>query len=317
VTRATGGSFAARRGFLEALPLALPGASTAFFCAWRGTQLAGAVPLVETRRWGHRWIYSLPFGTYGGPLLDPDEADPARVKGELAKALGAWLAAGKIAGGEIVCAPDGSESADPAWTSLAGEAMPGTAHVLVLEGRTFDEYTASLRHETRKDLRHAGRDDVRVSEDPGALPGAYALYRRQAESWHGHRPYPLPFLQTLLAHPTRFARLFAARRGGELLAAILALGCGDEVFLWWSGSSPESRRYLAYPFLIVEIVRAAYAGGARRVNIGSSGGLAALERFKSSLGAEPRTYWSYRLAPHAAGPGLRLLEWARARYRGR
>jgi hypothetical protein len=153
---------------------------------------------------------------------------------------------------------------------------------------------------------------VEVREDPSALEAAYALYRRQARAWPSHRPYPLPFLQKLVDHPTCFARLYAARRGNQLLSAILALSSGAETFLWWSGSSPESRPALAYPYLIVEIVRAAAENGARRVNIGSSGGIAALERFKDSLGAVAQTYWTYRLAPRAGGPGLKLLEWARA-----
>lgn len=311
MTKARGGSFAARAGFLDALPLALPGARLSFLCLRKGDRLAGAVALAVTRKWGHRFAYSLPFGTYGGPLLDPEEPEPVRVSERLAKAVGVWLVEQAIAGGEIVTAPSEGESPDP-WAALAGEVVPGTTHVLSLEGRTFDEYAAALRHETRKDLRHAARERVEVSEDPSALGAAYALYRRQAGAWRGHRPYPLPFLQALVDHPTHFARLYAARRGGELLSAILALSCGAETFLWWSGSSPEARRALAYPFLIVEIVRASAEEGVRRVNIGSSGGIAALERFKDSLGAMPRTVRTYRLAPHASGPGLKLLGWARS-----
>ena len=317
MTHARGGSFAARAGFLEALPLVLPDLRLSLLCAYRGDRLVGAVMLAVTRKWGHRFAYSLPFGTYGGPLVDAEEAEPALVSERLAMGVRMGLVDLAVAGGEIVRAPAQGELSDPAWSAFASDVTPGTTHVLSLEGRTFDEYAAALRHETRKDLRHAAREGVQVREEPAALTEAYALYRGQAKAWRGHRPYPLLFLQALLDHPSRFARLYAARRGGELLSAILALSCGTEVFLWWSGSSPESRRALAYPYLIVEIVRAASASGATRVNIGSSGGIAALERFKDSLGATSETYWTYRLASHATGVGFKLLMWARTLRRSR
>jgi len=310
VERSVGGSFAARAGFLEALPLALPGSALVLLTVHRGERLVGAVPISVVRRWGRRWAYSLPFGTYGGPLVEGAEIDPSGPRAELATAFAAWLEGERVLGGDVVRVPCGESAPDLAWSSLAAAVLPSTAYVVSLAGRSFEEYESSLRHETKKGLRHARRDEVMVREEPAALSAAYALYRSQAQSWRGHRPYPLEFLQALLDHPSRFARLFTARRGTDLLCAILGLSCGDEVFLWWSGSSPESRRTLAYPHLIVEIVRVAAGEGRQRVNIGSSGAMA-IERFKQSLGAEPTPVWTYRLAPRATDPASRLLVWVK------
>jgi hypothetical protein len=317
VAKAAGGSFAARSGFLEALPLALPGAAPTFLTLRRGERLAAAVPLVTTRRWGYAWAYSLPFGTYGGPLVDAAEPEPARRRAELAHALGAWLTEQRIAGGDLVRGPGAEDGPDPAWAALAASVVPGAAHVVSLEGRSFDEYARSLGKKTREELRRAPRRGVVVREEPEALAGAHALYLAQARSWRGHRPYPLAFVRALVDHPSRFARLFAARNDHELLCAILVLTCGEGAFLWWSGASPASRRAVAYPYLMVEIVRAMAAEGMRRVSLGSSGGVAALERYKESVGARPQPVWTYRLAPRVQGPGLRLLSWGRAlRRRG-
>ena len=315
-SKARGGSFAARAGFLEALPLALPGARLVFLSARRGDRLLGAVPLVVTRRWGHRWAYSLPFGTYGGPLVDAAEPEPARLRAEMARELGSWLAKGRVAGGEIVCAP-GAQSADPAWAALAGTVLSSTAHVVSLEGRSFDSYVAGLEKSTREELRRAPRRGVVVLEEPEALPAAHALYLAQARSWRGHRPYPLAFLAALVEHPSRFARLFVARSENQLLCAILVLSSADDSFIWWSGSSPAARRTVAYPYLMVEIVRVMGEEGRKRVSLGSSGGIAALERYKESVGARPETVWTYRLQAHAGGPAWRWVEWARALRRRR
>jgi GNAT acetyltransferase-like protein len=314
-TNARGASFAARAGFLAALPLALPGSRLLFLSARRGDRLVGAVPLVVTRRWGHRWAYSLPFGTYGGPLVDSGEPEPARVRAELAHALGSWLAEGRVAGGEVVCGP--GREADPAWATLADSIVSSTAHVVSLEGRSFDSYVAGLEKSTREELRRAPRRGVVVLEEPEALAAAHALYLAQARSWRGHRPYPLAFLAALVEHPSRFARLFVARSENELLCAILVLSSGDDSFIWWSGSSPAARRTVAYPYLMVEIVRVMGEEGRKRVSLGSSGGIAALERYKESVGARPETVWTYRLQPHAIGPAWRMVEWARALRRRR
>jgi len=317
VEQAAGGSFAARQGFLDALPLALPGAKVSYFTAWRGPRLAGAVPMADVRRWGQRWAYSLPFGTYGGPLCDADDPDRSTVRASLAQAVLAWLIVQRVAGGEIARAPSSEAGPDPAWAQLAETVVQGQAQIIDLEGRTFDDYASGLEKRTRADLRRAQRGGVEIREDPAALAAVHALYLEQARSWKGHRPYPLAFLRALVDHPSRLARLFVGRQEGEVTCGILVLSAGREAFIWWSGASPAARKSAAFPYLIVEIVRACSAAGATRVSLGSSSGMAPVEHFKKSLGATARPLWTYRLAPRAQGPAARLLLWARALKRGR
>ncbi|HEV8480290.1 MAG TPA: GNAT family N-acetyltransferase [Candidatus Eisenbacteria bacterium] len=301
------GSPFARAGFLEALPLALPDARVVLLTARRGAALAGAVPLAVTRRWGVASAYSLPFGTYGGPLVDPTEPDLAAVRAELARALGEWLRRERVALGEVVTPPGRESAPDPAWAALASSTVRHVAHVVSLEGRTFEDYWSAIDRKTRKGARQSQSKGLTAAEEPEALAETHALYLEQARAWGLSRPYGLGFLRALLDHPSGFARLFTARLEGGLACGILVLTSAGQAFAWWSGAAPAARESLAYPFLITEIVRAMSAEGRTLVNLGSSGEKGAIERFKESLGAEARPLWAYRLAPRS-----RLARWALA-----
>jgi len=255
------------------------------------------------------WARSLPFGTYGGPLVARDDPEPAAVRALLARGVAARLVEERVAGGEIVHAPD-DQALDPAWREIASATTAGDTHGLGLE-RPHEELVAGLHRETRRGLRHAEKSGVTADVDAAALPAAYALYRAQAGAWRGHRLFEPAFLEALLAHGPGFARLHVARRGSELLCAILVLSGGGETFAWWSGASPAARALLAYPFLMLDIARRAAEAGDRRFNLGGSGGRENLHAFKESLGAVPRRVWIYHLAPRRADWRLKLVAWAR------
>jgi hypothetical protein len=266
-------------------------------CARRGERLAGAVPVTLTRRFGLSWARSLPFGTFGGPLVAAGEPDPATVRSTLADAFGAWLAAERVAGGEVTHAPltEGARP-DPAWAALAAEVREGVAHVVDLAPGP-EALRAALRKRSRQALTHALRFGAEVSERPEALPEIYSFYRKQGRGWAGHRPYSLPFLRALLDHPSGFARLLVTACHGQLEAGVMVLTGGDEAFIWWTGAGSASRRSLSFTHLLFSVFEHAWAAGARRVNIGGSGGQERLHRFKESLGAVPRPVFVYRLGP--------------------
>ncbi len=310
--RAQGASFAARTGFLLALA-EFPGAGhTRFLTASRGGERCGAVPVFVSRRWGRLWARSLPFGTYGGPLLAPAVVDPESVSGALAAEFGRWVREARVAGGEIVHGP-GAGAAAPAaaWSALAQATTRARTHLVPLEPG-IEPLRSRLRRETRKGFRKAQREGVRIEEDAAALPAVYALYRAQATRWSVRRPYPLAFAERILAHPSGFARLLVARREGEILAGVLCLSGGGECFLWWSGSAQASRAALAFPLLLWSGIERAAARGERRVNLGASAGRAGIERFKESLGAVPAAIWIHHLRPGGFDPAARLVQWARA-----
>jgi hypothetical protein len=314
--RAAGTSFSVCEAWIAAHEALDPRPRFALLEARRGDALAGALPSFRTRRFGREWLHSMPFGTYGGPLVATGDPDPASVREALGLALQREVADRKLAGADVTTAPASGSAGEPdaAWARFAS-ALPQEAHRLDLSSG-IDALEATLRRETRKGFRHAERAGVRAAPEASALSEVHGLYLTQAKAWGLRNPYPIGFFRALLEHPARSATLWVARAEGRPHVGILALSGGGETFLWWSGADPVSRQSLAYPYLIWEIARDAARRGERWVSLGASGGRAPLHRFKESLGAVSSRYWVYRVPPAASDWMGRALQWARAR-RGR
>ena len=227
-----------------------PRARVLYFTARRGERLAGGVCVAASVRLGLTWARSLPFGTYGGPLVTADDPDPASVRAALARAFEEWLSAERVAGGEVVHAvlspQAGDTGPDPAWRALAIGITTGQTHVIDLAPGAA-AIIAGLHRESRRVLRQAERSGVTIEEDVEALPAVHRLYLGQAKSWPGHRPYPLAFLEALVRHPSRFARVLVARRAGSVEAGILVLSGGGRASC--GGAGRHATRARASPIL--------------------------------------------------------------------
>jgi hypothetical protein len=305
---AVGASFSTRTAWLDTLSVFDPGFQLRILIARRDGRLVGAVPITLSRRFGRIWVRSLPFGTYGGPLFSADDPDPAGIRITLAEGFSRWLAEEPIAGGELVHAPIGHDTEPyPEWDAISSRITPGYTHVIDLAAGS-EAILGGLKRETRKGLRRSEKLGLVVEEEPQALPEVHRLYLEQAGEWGLRRPYPLPFLRALLDHPSGFARLHVARAEGRVQAGVMALTGAGETFLWWSGSAPESRRTLAYPYLLLRILVWAEKNGQQRLNIGSSSGQDRIERFKESIGGSAEPIWIYHVKPQRVDLLTRLYE---------
>ena len=268
------------------------------------------------RRYGGAWIRSMPFGTPAGPLFAPRlGAEERRVAArslwdaldELARGEG-WL------GGDVTLS--GPCAATPALQPERGGSLHAAdAHVVTLADG-FDAWRAALPKRARQQFKKAERSGVTVDEgDAGAdLDAVYAQHVEQMRRWSRARAVqPVGFYRALLAEPSAW-RLWVARAQGRIVCGILGHVDPDETYLWWSGSSPESRPLLAYPYVLERILRDC---GSRAVNLGFSGGQSRLTSFKEQLGAVPRSTPVFELAPRPRTPYHRLLASLRDAARGR
>jgi hypothetical protein len=276
--------------------------------ARRDGRLVGAVPIFLVRRMGRTWLSSLAFGTYGGPLFARDDTDPVEIRTALAKGMAEWFASEALAGGEFVNAPLGDEIEPyPEWREICRSVTTGYTHIIDLT-RGSQTILEKLKRETKKGLRRAEKKGMVFEEAPGSLAAVHDLYVGQTQGWGTRHPYALDFLRALLDHPSGFARLYIARIEDRLQAGVLALSAAGETFLWWSGSAPESRQTLAYPYLLLQIMNCSEREGMKRLNIGSSGGNERIESFKESVGGAAKPVWVYHVKPNRVDPLTRLYE---------
>jgi hypothetical protein len=268
------------------------------------------------RRYGGAWIRSMPFGTPAGPLF----ARSLGAEQRRAAAEALWAALDALAREEGWLGGDVTLSGPAAATTALQPAFGGTLHAadahVVSLADGYETWRASLAKRARQQFRKAERLGVKVTagDAAGDLETVHAQHVEQMRRWTGGRGVrPVAFYRALLVPPTSW-RLWVARAEGAIVCGVLGHVDPDETYLWWSGSSLESRRLLAFPYVLDQIAREC---GSRAVNLGFSGGQSRLTSFKEQLGAVPRPTPVFELAPRPRTAYHRLLARVRDAARGR
>jgi CelD/BcsL family acetyltransferase involved in cellulose biosynthesis len=307
-------------GWLRALHATYPAWTARVLLVSEGDELRGGLfYVVEKRRPFVRSLASLPFGTYGGPVVRDDA--PA----EVARSL--WDAMRKAAA-ESRAATVRCVDYHRRWVH-AGEPEVEVAHpvlAVVPEGyqsrpsftqriRLASDYDQVHRHvyaqNVRKMIRQSGERGVEVERVTGEEGiREYARVARHTLRRKGTPPYPEALYLNLARFMGEQCLYHLARHEGKVVAGVVHLTAGDSVMNWLTSSYREDWNLRPNHALVDTVIRWAVERGLRWYNFG--GGPEEdrnLQRYKESWGAERYDYrvWSWD-AP--------LVKWLR-RLRGR
>lgn len=295
----------------QAVAAALPALRIQLLTVREDGRLLGGAPCALETRLGLTWIHAMPWGLSAAPLARADRA--AEVDERVAESLATLQRERALVGGTWTCyRPAGAEVAALALERLAGETRVLETAVIDLDADT-DATRARMDRKTRQDIVRSATRGVRCEVDAGALDQVYALHQRQARGWGRYRTLPLELSRRLLA--AGVGHLLVAHDRDGVLCGIFALDAPHETLLWWSGSHPSSRASDATPRLMAWAAEWSRARGRRRLNLGASRGLVALESFKRSMGARPVRYPVRWLSAPAAAPLGRLVAAVQKRVR--
>lgn len=204
-----------------------------------------------------------------------------------------------------------------AWRAPAPGYVPvaRSVHVLDLDGgmdavwsRRWSRNMRRNMHSTERRAERAGLI-VESGHSPELVERFYDVYLRwldqRARERHlppsvvrsrGKRAEPLAKYHAVAAALPGVCRILVATVEGKPVAATVALLHG-EVWSYWRGcsdketASPSRANHL----LMLRSIEQACDAGCRYFEMGESGGVASLERFKASLGGEKRPITEYRL----------------------
>jgi hypothetical protein len=289
--------FFSSRLFVTAYARHHPGARVLWLGARRGKRLVGGLAAIGASRCGFSSWHSLPAGTSGGPLVNPDLA------GDLHDLVGIELVerfAAELRGRRVAAALNLASAADARWRVAL--VRRGWSHSAIpaafiptsgdLEHVEYSVLPKKRRNERNRGLRRGAV--LGTSYDPDDAAAFYAIYGRAAGGWGGE-PIPLPLIQQLLSEGQPAVFLCTVRYGGRLIGAHLNLQHGDRVTAWLGATLPEYHREL-FPatLLIWQGIVECIERGCRTFDLGGHAGRTKLAEFKRHLGAETEQRGLYR-----------------------
>ena len=201
----------------------------------------------------------------------------------------------------------------PLWAAAARAAgaheLPEVHHVLDLD-RDWDALWAHFSKMARKAVRKAVKEGVTVEPCHGAE--AVLAFHRLYEGWidrrarergiplriarrRGRANEPLDRLLTLSGSLGKAFTVWLARLDGVPVAAMITLVQGDVALAWRAASDRDvAGPVRANDLLHRHAIEHASLSGCRYYDMGESGGVESLMRFKARFGATPREFAGYR-----------------------
>jgi CelD/BcsL family acetyltransferase involved in cellulose biosynthesis len=237
------------------------------------------LPYFESRRGPLRALWSLPFGTYGGPA--GDEHACVELWDEY---RGLFSSPGVV---DVGCIDRDSTLSAVGW-----EQSELSTHVVDIS-RGFDHlWEEQFDKPRRRRVRRAVEAGVTVRRGSGVddMAAFMHVYRERLKDWKSGSGHPESLFFSLLANGGEQVRLYVAEHGGAVVGGHLNFYYKDAVIAWYGMTSTQAGDTQAGTLLYSVCMREACAAGFRTYNLGASLGKRSLIEYKESLGGTPRSY---------------------------
>ncbi len=299
VARVSVASFFYRPLWTEAVARHYPGATPLWLEVRRAGELIGGLAAVARSRHRLRRYASHLDGTSGGPLVASDlsPTDQQEVFGALADRY-ADLVGGRTVQASISLAADtelrfGSLLSDRGFErrDVSGAVIPLDGGLAYVERHVLSNNRRNERNRAVKRGCSAGS-----SVDRAKLAEFHAIYRAATRHW-GVEPAPLSLLEELAERGEGRAFLIYVEYEDRVIGGHFCVHDGDRLVAWVGATLPEHNRQLFPATLIVwQEIAEGCTRGARYLDLGGSGGIGTLNRFKRLLGADTEVRGHYTLS---------------------
>jgi CelD/BcsL family acetyltransferase involved in cellulose biosynthesis len=266
----------------ELLTSTLPGFRSSQITAREQTQVVGVMPVLERAHAGATTIESMAFGTFGGPIVatgSPAGTGAALLSGfsEVARSVRVGLAVVVDRSGRVT-----------------PEQLPGFVHErgtvqVVRLDADYDELQRRFRPSARNKIRKARKAGVRVRRAVGEAD--FLEYHRVLEicsrDWK-IRPRPgMEFFVAMSAlDPESVQMWLATDEAGDVIAGDLNFVSHGTIMNWGNVSTDAAKSLAPNNLLHAKAIEQGVADGHSVYDLGSSGGLEGVRKFKSSFGTE-------------------------------
>jgi CelD/BcsL family acetyltransferase involved in cellulose biosynthesis len=271
--------------WMQALADAYPRMSLRCLVARDGDAAVAYLPYFVSRRGPFSTLWSLPFGTYGGPVGVADD-------GACDELLRAYRRRILRPG---VC-ETGWVDFRNARTGQAGETIESETHLVDISAGFEEVWNARYDKPRRRRVRRAEEAGITVHRAVGLddVLRFFRVYRERLREWDTGAGHPERLFTSLVERGGERVRLYLACQGEEVLGGHLNLYYKEEVIAWYGMASARGGELQAGTLLYATCMREACEAGYRSYNLGSSLGKASLIDYKQSLGGVPYRYRAFR-----------------------
>jgi hypothetical protein len=277
-------TFYQSRAWIESLIETFPRMKFRSLVARDAGSVAGFFPYFLIRRGPLLTAWSMPFGTYGGPVTP--HKDCGR---ELRRAYASVLTgAGVVNAGWI---DFHGRDVTPGW-----ESVTTSTHVIDLSCGFDGLWTGTIERQRQKRFRRAGRLGVAVRpmETNDDLRRYYEIYCGRLKDWGEKTRYPMKLFAELLERGGDSVRLYVAEHEDRIVGGHFNFYWKNMVTAWNGVTTPDSNHLQPGTMLYIECLKSACEEGFELYNLGGSLGKQSLIDFKESLGGVPYGYNLYR-----------------------
>lgn len=284
------------RLWTECLSRAFSSMSFRCIVAEEGGRVLGYLPFFIISKGPVRIHWSMPFGTYGGPVtLGSSDLYHPLLKKFVRMGKELWVY-------------------ETVFTDYANR-VPGRpfqteehlTHLIDLEGGFDEIWTKSFDKSKRKQTKRAERMGVKVIESTslGEAARFYDIYVSRVREHRGKIHYPQKLFIELVRNSGKLVKLFLSYHENQLLGGQLCFYYKDMVIAWYGSTTLESRDVQASTGLYAHCIRHACENGYKWFNLGGSIGKDSLMDYKMSFGGHPHRYnMSVRRSPLGKAAGV-------------
>lgn len=258
-------------------------------------QLVGGIPIINDKRYGISNYLSLPFSTYGGPVVLCD--DSVRVVNLLLEKFCDIIQFSKGVSWIIdyygICAN---------CKNMGFKQKGVSTHILNLNNSLEEIWTKSINRKKRNEVRQAQKKGIIVKpvSDFADVRICYEMMLEVSKKHHSRTP---PF--------KLYENIFQIMVSGNMcnwniawyndipVANSIFFNFNDSIFYWMNSSFQQYNVMRPNDMLIYNMIEWGIENGYSSLNFGSSPAFAqGLLRFKESWGTEQKDYFSYDQRPN-------------------
>lgn len=260
------------------LSQARPDFSPVFLTAFDHDTLVGGIPIVCRSLAGSMVVSSMPYGTYGGPVLHPEAPKDTTT--------GLLRTFSRIARSPRIAAAHLTDLVGRVGSGLAGfRTHTEMVHVIDLT-RPQEDIWAGLRPSARNKVRKARRAGVSVRRAT-SLEDFLAYHDMLVESsrrWGVACEFGSTFFAALHRLGSTMVQMWLAEYEGSIVAGDLNFVLHGRIMNWGNVSRTDARRLAPNNLLHAVAIEEGAKAGCSVYDLGSSAGIAGVDAFKSAFG---------------------------------